>query len=43
MFPELFLVALDLLFDGVNLDAGIHIKFADTTWQIEDVLNEGRA
>ena len=34
-------VALDWLFDSISLDAGIHIKFADTTRQIADVLTEG--
>ena len=33
-------VVLDWLFDRCNLDAGIHIQFADTTRQIADVLTE---
>ena len=34
-------VALDWLFDGINLDHKIHIKYVDTKNQLADVLAKG--
>ena len=40
MFPELR-VALDWLFDRINLDPKIQIKYIDTKNQLADILTEG--
>ena len=34
-------VALDWLFDRINLDSKIHIKYIDTTNQLADILTKG--
>ena len=34
-------VALDWLFDRINLDSNIQIKFIDTNNQLADILNKG--
>ena len=39
MFPER--VALDWLFDRINLDPKIHIKYIDTKNQLADILTKG--
>ena len=41
MFPEPHRVALDWLFDRVNLDPKIQIKFIDTKNQLADILTKG--
>ena len=40
MFPE-HRVALDWLFDGINLDSKIQIKYIDTKNQLADILTKG--
>ena len=40
MFPE-FTVALDWLFDRINLDSKIQIKYIDTKNQLADILTKG--
>ena len=41
MFPRTHRVALDWLFDRVNLDPKIQIKYIDTKKQIADILTKG--
>ena len=41
MFPVPIRVALDWLFDGINLDPKIQIKYIDTKNQHSDILTEG--
>ena len=41
MFPETHRVALDWLFDRINLDSKIQIKYSDTKNQLADVLTKG--
>ena len=35
-------VALDRLFDGINLDPKIQIKYVDTKNQLADILTKGK-
>ena len=41
MFPEPISVALDWLFDRINLDPKIQIKYIDTKNQLADILTKG--
>ena len=41
MFPRTHRVALDWLFDRINLDPKIQIKYIDTKNQLADILNKG--
>ena len=41
MFPEPHRVALDWLFDRINLDPNIQIKYIDTKNQLADILTKG--
>ena len=41
MFPGTDRVALDWLFDRINLDPKIQIKYIDTTNQLADILTKG--
>ena len=41
MFPETHRVALDWLFDRINLDPKIQIKYIDTRNQFADMLTKG--
>ena len=41
MFPEQHRVALDWLFNGINLDPKIQIKYIDTKNQLADILTKG--
>ena len=41
MFPEPTGVALDWLFDRINLDPKIQIKYIDTKNQLADILTKG--
>ena len=41
MFPELTEFALDWLFDRINLDPKIQIKYIDTKNQLADILTKG--
>ena len=41
MFPGAHRVALDWLFDGINLDSKIQIKYIDTKNQLADILTKG--
>ena len=41
MFPEPHRVALDWLFDRINLDPKIQIKYIDTKNQLADILTKG--
>ena len=43
MFPEPNRVALDWLFDRINLDPKIQIKHIDTKNQLADILTKGRS
>ena len=41
MFPETPRVAVDWLFDRINLDSKIQIKYIDTKHQLADILTKG--
>ena len=41
MFPETHRVALDWLFDRINLDPKVQIKYIDTKKQLADILTMG--
>ena len=41
MFPETHRVALDWLFDRINLDPKIQIKYIDTKNHLADILTKG--
>ena len=41
MYPEPHRVALDWLFDRINLDPKIQIKYVDTKHQLADTLKKG--
>ena len=41
MFPGLTEFALDWLFDRINLDSKIQIKYIDTKSQLADILTKG--
>ena len=41
MFPEPHRVALDWLFDRVNLDPKIQTKYIDSKKQLADILTKG--
>ena len=41
MFPELIELHLDWLFDRINLDSKIQVKYIDTKNQLADILTKG--